>query len=101
MSSAISTHEYYFYIFEVAPAVLAISIMNALHPGRIMIGEEKMESLWSVITCCLPCCRSRAKARRNNDTGSIAISKELIGLDEEGSEGKCDKNDEQPRYTPL
>ncbi|KAF7927803.1 hypothetical protein EAE99_005180 [Botrytis elliptica] len=100
-SSTLSTHEYYFYIFEVAPAVLAISMLNAIHPGRIMTGEEKMESLWSVLTCCLPCCRSRSKARRNNDTGSIASSKELIGFDEEGPERKFDHHDEPPRYTPL
>ncbi|TGO23250.1 hypothetical protein BPAE_0138g00030 [Botrytis paeoniae] len=100
-SSALSTHEYCFYIFEIIPAVLAISIMNALHPGRIMTGEEKMESLWSVLACCLPCRKSRSKAGKNNDTGSIASSKELIGLDEEGFEGKFDKNDEPPRYTPL
>ncbi|TGO62631.1 hypothetical protein BCON_0018g00240 [Botryotinia convoluta] len=100
-SSALSTHELYFYIFEIFPAVLAISIMNALHPGRIMTGEEKMESLWSILTCCSPFCRSRSKARKNNDTGLIASSKELIGLDEEGFEGKFDKNDEPPSYTPL
>ncbi|KAF7880622.1 uncharacterized protein EAF02_007468 [Botrytis sinoallii] len=76
-------------------------IINVLHPGRIMTGEEKTESPLGVLTCCLPCCRSRSKARRNNDTGSIASSKELIGLDEEGFEGKRDKNDEPPRYTPL
>ncbi|TGO33201.1 hypothetical protein BHYA_0260g00030 [Botrytis hyacinthi] len=73
-SSALSTHEYYFYMFEVTPAILAISMMNALHPGRIMIGEEKMESLWSILTCCSPCCRLRSRARKNNNTGLTASS---------------------------
>ncbi|KAF7959940.1 hypothetical protein EAE96_001543 [Botrytis aclada] len=102
-SSALSIHEFYFYIFEIVPAVLAISIINVLHPGRIMTGEEKMKSLRSILAYCLPCCRSRSKskARKNNDTGSTAGSKELIGLDEEGLEGKLDKNDEPPKYTPL
>ncbi|ESZ96241.1 hypothetical protein SBOR_3399 [Sclerotinia borealis F-4128] len=43
--NALSSHESYFYILEIIPTVLAIIIMNAIHPGRIMTGEEKMESL--------------------------------------------------------
>lgn len=75
--------------------------MNALHPGRIMIGEEKMESLWSVLTSSLPCRKARSKAGRNKDIGSITGSKEFIGLDEAEFEGKFEKNDEPPRYSLL
>lgn len=100
-SSTLSTHEFYFYIFEIVPAVLAISTMNALHPGRIMIGEEKMESLWSVLTSSLPCRKARSKAGRNKDIGSITGSKEFIDLDEVEFEGKFEKNDEPPRYSLL
>ncbi|TEY36933.1 hypothetical protein BOTCAL_0534g00080 [Botryotinia calthae] len=100
-SSTFSTHEFYFYIFETVPAVLAIITMNALHPGRIMIGEQRMESLWSTLTSYLPCRRVRSKVRRNRDTDSITSSKELIGSNEAQFEGKFEKNDEPPRYTPL
>ncbi|KAM0149967.1 hypothetical protein ACHAQE_008779 [Botrytis cinerea] len=100
-SSTLSTHEFYFYIFEIVPAVLAISTMNALHPGRIMIGEEKMKSLWSGLTSSLPCRKARSKVGRNKDIGSITGSREFIGLGEAEFEGKFEKNDEPPRYSPL
>lgn len=64
-----------------------------------MTGEEKMESLWSVFKGYLCCCRlKRSKIAKSRNTASIASSKELIGLDEEG---KSEKNDEPPRYSPL
>ncbi|PQE24692.1 RTA1 domain-containing protein [Rutstroemia sp. NJR-2017a WRK4] len=34
------------YILEVIPLLLATLSWNVLHPGRILVGEEKMESLW-------------------------------------------------------
>ncbi|CAD6443453.1 6a25eb9f-b737-4dcf-a6bd-5b1430d891ae [Sclerotinia trifoliorum] len=96
-SSILSSHESYFYILEITPTVLAIATLNVFHPGRFMTGEEKMESLWSILTSLLPCCRSRNKSRRTNAT-SIASSKELVGLDEQS---KYEKNYGSPRYSPL
>lgn len=37
---ALATHEAYFYCFEAAPMVLAIGIMNVIHPGRTLVGPE-------------------------------------------------------------
>lgn len=96
--SALSSHESYFYILETTPVVLAIAILNVFHPGRFMTGEEKMESLWSILTSFLLCCRSRNDSRKTKNAASIASSKELIGLDEQD---KYEKNDEPPRYSPL
>ncbi|KAJ8071187.1 hypothetical protein OCU04_001526 [Sclerotinia nivalis] len=97
-ASTLSSHESYFYILEITPIVLAIATLNVFHPGQFMTGEEKMESLWSILTICLPCCRSRSKSRKIKNTASIGSSKELIGLDEQG---KYEQNDEPPRYSPL
>ncbi|KAF7872208.1 hypothetical protein EAF04_003133 [Stromatinia cepivora] len=97
-SSTLSSHESYFYILEITPVVLAIAALNFFHPGRFMTREEKMESLCSLLTICLSCCKSRNKSRKIKNMALIASAKELIGLDEEG---KYEQSDKPPRYSPL
>ena len=40
VNGALVTHESYFYCFEAMPMLLAIGLMNFVHPGRILVGPE-------------------------------------------------------------
>jgi hypothetical protein len=37
-SNPLPFHEWYFYVFDAAPMLLALVIMNFAHPGRILVG---------------------------------------------------------------
>lgn len=45
----IPSHEAYFYILEAVPMLIALGALAAVHPGRLMIGDESEFSKLKVI----------------------------------------------------
>lgn len=39
-TNPIPFHEWYFYVFDALPMLIAFCVMNAVHPGRVLIGPE-------------------------------------------------------------
>ena len=39
-ANPIPYHEWYFYAFDALPMFVAFSVMNAVHPGRVLVGPE-------------------------------------------------------------
>ena len=54
-SNSLLFDEWYFYVFEASPMLLAIGIMNATHPGKVLSGPESelpRSALWQRCKCC-------------------------------------------------
>jgi hypothetical protein len=37
-SNPLPFHEWYFYVFDATPMLFALTLMNLVHPGRILVG---------------------------------------------------------------
>jgi len=74
--SYIPTHEAFFYVFEALPMSLALWMLNAIHPGRYLVGvdsefppkEKGKESWWRWCCCCCSCYCKRTKGRGDFQT---------------------------------
>ena len=73
--SYIPTHETFLYVFEALPMALALWLLNAIHPGRYLVGidsefppkEKGKESWWwKWCCCCCGCCCSRKRGKTDS-----------------------------------
>ena len=82
VESYIPTHEWFVYVFEALPMALALWLLNSIHPGRFLVGDDSefpprpadSHGVWWYLCCCWCCCWCCRRKREKKSNGDELIT---------------------------